>query len=114
LKISTVFTLLVLAWAPIAVSFGIYKIITDYSDTPDMLLGLSSAFVGGGTILLTTRENGFIHGRLSSWSIRIGILAAMSLLGLVSAILDNIVIIGIFTGFVAGLLFARWLPGKWV
>lgn len=114
MKISTAFSLLVLAWAPIAVSFGIYKIITDYSDTPDMLLGLSSAFLGGGTIILTTREGGFNHNRLSSSSVRIGILASVSLLGFVSVILDNIVIIGIFTGFVAGLLFARWLPGKWI
>ena len=94
---------LFVAWAPIAISFGVVKIILDLYDPPDVVLSLSAAVAGIGVLLLQLPSASTL-GQMKSRSTTIIIFASV-LFAALTLLLRIIIIDAIFVGYLVGVLF---------
>lgn len=90
-------------WAPIAVAFGLFKIVIDYHDLPDVILGLSSAITGIG-LFVSHKSNTSDLGMSTKRRYMI-LFASVLLFGAVALTLGVFDIAAIFFGYTVGLLF---------
>jgi len=90
-------------WAPIAVAFGLFKIVIGYYDLPDVILGLSSAITGIGLFLSHKSSSANLRKLTKRRSIIL--VSSVLLFGTVALILGVLDITAIFFGYTVGLLF---------